>query len=183
MPEFWVSSDVMPDGSYAVSVTVNKDIAFALDDAAARDYAATCFTEATAADHAGAVVRLMTQQMRMSTKAAQDFVRLYLGEYRETHVQLQFRAAVGRRKPPHPDAGSFIPAVLVFSGSESLGWIDPDELRDHAGGVLSALAASRFDEQLRQTLTDPDGVDLDDAAARKVVSSLAQFMPSRGEQS
>lgn len=86
-------------------------------------------------------------------------------------------AGIGRAKHPRPDAGRFIPMIKVHHGDSDLGWIDPDQLHDHAGGVLTALAAADLDARLMSALVDTIG--LDEPRARAVVSGLAEFMPGQ----
>jgi hypothetical protein len=175
MPEFWVQSDVMPDGSYGASITVDSDTAFALDEPTATTYAAGCFAAAMTADHCCGVMRMMTEIGGLSAEEATDYVRLYATLAPIPVGPLRFVPTVGRAKHPRPDAGSVVPAVEVLHDGRKLGWVDPNQLRDHAAGVLDALAAARLDGQLKHMLTETIGLGEDHAAM--MVGDLSRFLP------
>jgi hypothetical protein len=178
MPEFWVRSDVMPDGSYGVTITVDSDIAFALDGNTIGPYVTACFHTATTADHCIAVLRLMIQKMQIPEAEATQFVRTFTDvRNHASTAPLRFDCAVGRAKYPRPDAGAFVSLVMVSCAGKELGWIEPAQLRDHAAAVLDSLTASHLDGRLRAALMQDMGVD--DATARAFVGNLADFMPGQ----
>ena len=57
----WVRSEVLPDGSYAVGLSVGGDRAWTLTRDAAVAYAVACFARATQAEHDAAVFSLLVK--------------------------------------------------------------------------------------------------------------------------
>lgn len=116
---------------------------------------------------------MMTEIGGLSTKEATDYVLLYATLTPIPAGPLRFVA--GRAKHPRPDAGSLVPAVEVLHDGRKLGWVEPNQLRDHAAGVLDALAAARLDGQLKRMLTETIGLGEDHAAM--MVGNLSRFLP------
>lgn len=182
--DFCVRSDPMPDGTYSVSIEVGDDVAFALDRARALDYAAACHAKATQADHATAVLRLLIEQLAMPHDMAGQFAAKDLRPDFSPHDDaatepMRYAVAVGRAKHPRPDAGQYIPRIMVACGETDLGWIGPEQLREHAGGVLDCLVAAQLDTGLMRELVDVIGVSED--RARAIVSDLAEYAPQPGD--
>ncbi|WP_280413156.1 hypothetical protein [Nocardia asiatica] len=183
MTDFWVRSATMPDGRYGVSIELGPDRAYTLDRTAALKYAAACCYEATAAEHSAAVLRLFTEKLDIPREEAAAFVRRDLAPHPSTArapAPVRFIATVGRAKHPRPDAGKTIGLVRIEHDGIEQGWVSPEELRDHATGVLSALAATELDTRLMQALVEV--IDLDEASARAMVHQLGDFMPGRNAE-
>ena len=175
----WVRSEVMPDGTYGVGITVEADHAFALNRDQAIAYAVACIARATEADHDTAVMRLLVNHLGMPAKLAAEFITGDLrpdrpDEHKATEP-LQFSVAIGRARHPRPDAGSYVPLLMMQHDGEDVGQLAPADLREHATAVLSALAAADLDANLHRCLVSTLG--LDDDRARAVVGSLAEHMP------
>lgn len=177
MTEFCVRSDVMPDGSYGVSVTVGDDHAFCLDRPAAIAYATACYQVATIADHCTAIMRLFTSR-DLAAEDATEFAARHLALAHHDHAAtapMRYTAAIARPKTPPPRAGALTGLIMVHHSGSDLGWIDPEQMRDHAAGVLIVLAASRLDAVLLRSLVVDIG--LKEPYARATVADLARFMP------
>ena len=65
-----VQSDVLPDGSYGVSVALGQDHCWALDRECSVNYAVMCFRRATEAEHDVAVYRLLTRELGLPQEYA-----------------------------------------------------------------------------------------------------------------
>lgn len=176
----WVISEAMPDGSYGVAVTVGADFTMSLDRDQATAYAAACVAQATAAEHATAVMRLLIEKLGFDDGQASV---LFVGQLRERYTAeqpatgpLQFVPTIGRAKHPRPDAGAFVPLIEMRLHDQTIGQISPAELRHHATGALSALAAADLDDQLRLALVEHVGVT--DDIARNTVHSLGELWPA-----
>lgn len=171
-----VQSDAMPDGSYGVSITVTDDRVFSLNRSQAVDYAVACYARATAAEHDGGVVRLLTtlgldepNALRMLT----DDLHPERPPEHDATAPMAFTAALGRRRS-QPDG--YVALLTVSCDDTDLGAVSPTQLREHASAVLDTLAAADLDATLRRTLVSRIGID--DARARAVVGSLGDYMPA-----
>ncbi|WP_280335456.1 hypothetical protein [Nocardia wallacei] len=173
-----VRSDVLPDGSYGVTVTAGPDLAFTLDRSRALPYAAACCREATAAEYFTAVLRLLTERTATSREDGLAFVQEHLVAIPDlaATAPLQFLGAAGRPKPPSPEAGRFTPIVLIRDqDGKDMGWFSPEQIRGHATAVLDTLAVVDLDTRLLRTWVDDYG--LPENNARAAVGSLAAFLP------
>lgn len=166
----WVRSEVMPDGTYGVSINVGVDRAWALNRDQAVAYAVTCITRATEAEHDAAVFAAM-RAAGIDVKVAGLFVVEDLRPDRpdddSATAPLRFRPALGLK------VGPFL--MMDLDGSQA-GELTPADLRNHAVGVLQALAAADLDAAARRALTGTMG--LDDDRARAFVGSLANHWTS-----
>lgn len=177
-----VLSETMPDGTYGVSITVGEDRAFTLARDAAVAYAVSAFATATEAEHDLAVLRLLTTGaptgIGMPRALAAEFMVKDIRPDRPDHratEPLRFVVAIGQARVPHVDAGEFQSAVRIRLAGLEVGYVSPDELREHASGVLNALAAVDLDASLHRCLVAQVG--LSDDHARGIVGSLSEFMP------
>lgn len=167
----WVRSDVLPDGSYGVVVTFGGDHAWSLDTGTATGYAATLHAVATAAEHDAAMLALLTM---IGVKV--DDAALLLRDLRDQRARpqsavapLRFNAAVSQ--------ASREPFIQLELDGTAVGQISPEDLREHAGGVLTALAAAELDTNLHRALTAGAGLDPD--KARAVITDLCNHWPGR----
>lgn len=178
--DLWVQSELMPDGTYGVGITVGQDRAFILNRDEAVAYATACFASATEADHDTAVMRLLTKEIGTDITTAGQFVvelRPDRPDIKATEP-LRFYVALGRAKHPRPDAGEFIPMLLMYLEKKQVGELTPADLRGHAAGVLNVLAAADLDANLRRRLMAAVGIP--EEQARVFVESLADHMPDEG---
>lgn len=172
-------SDMMPDGSYGVSIEIGADNAFALDHGQALAYAATCHAVAATADHCVACLRLLTEQRGIAPAAADQFISRHGARTApitdQATAPIRYLAGYRARTWPEPGAGQIIPAICVRLGTRDLGWISPDELRTHASAVLTLLAWTDLNTALRESLITDIGVT--DTMAHDMISELAEFVP------
>lgn len=174
----WVASEVMPDGSYGVSVTVHADFAITLNREQSVAYAVACYRRATEVEHDTAVLRLLRRTGVDEKTAATVIVSDLRPDRPDDHSAtnpIRYIGAIGRVKYPRPDAGEFVPLINMQLHGKDIGQLDPDELRDHAGGVLSVLAAADLDAALHRVLVHTIG--LDDATARSTIGALFDLWP------
>jgi hypothetical protein len=169
----------MPDGTYGAEVTCGADHAWSLDYGQAVAYATACVEQAAAADHGTAVMRLFTE-VGIPADAAGECTRRSIGamadgERDKATRPLRFVPSVGRARHPRPDAGRYLPVIEMKLDGKDIGVMSPQDLRDHAIGVLGALTAAKLDECVFQFLTEC--ADLDGGTARAVVGSLSEHMP------
>jgi len=168
----WVRSDVLPDGSYSVSVSCDADHAWTLTPAEAVAYAAQCVRRATEAEHDAAVLSLLAS-LGIATVSA---VQLVLDDLRPARpastgpVEVAFEPGVNM-------AGA--PFVAIRLAGRRVGQLTPAELRGHAAGVLQAVAAVELDATLHRVLVER--IHLDGDQARAVVGTLAQHWPPTSE--
>jgi hypothetical protein len=173
----WVRSELLPDGTYGVGISVEADTAFVLDREQAVAYAVACFARATEADHDTAIMRLLTAEVGVPNEVAAQVVQNDLRPDRpDDHATdpLRFIPAVGRAKYPRPNAGAFIPILAMQLNGDQVGQLTPADLRDHGGAVLDVLAAADLDAALHRALVGTVG--LDDDKARSVVGELSHHL-------
>jgi uncharacterized membrane protein len=165
----WVRSEVLPDGTYGVGLNVGPDRAWALNRDQAIAHAVGCFARATEAEHDAAVFALLQQiglDERLAVATLVNDLRPNRPDDHSSTAPLQF--TVGLRR-----VGPFL--YMALDG-RAIGELTPHELRGHAIGVLTALAAADLDANLRRALVGQYG--LDDARARDVVASLEKHWPT-----
>jgi hypothetical protein len=167
----WVRSDVLPDGSYGVTVNVGADRAWTLPRRAAEQYAVACHDAAVAAEHDAAVVRLLTA-MGMDLPLVGQFVAKDLRPGRPAE---RLQVLRGLRYLPGVTAQG-LPFVDLELAGDTAGQVSPVELQVHAAAVLACLAAVELDAALFRLLTGRIG--LDPGRARQVVGSLGDHWPS-----
>lgn len=164
----WVRSEVMPDGTYGAALSVDSDRAWALN---------------REVEHDTAVLRLLTSKLGIPDNDAAALLTQDLRPDRpDTHdatAPLCFTGAIGRARHPRPDAGAYIPLLMMALDGRQTGQLSPADLREHAAAVLNVLAAADLDAALYRVLLAKVG--LDDATARAVVDSLAEYWPPRTE--
>jgi hypothetical protein len=169
LTDLWARSDVLPSGEYGVTVTYGPDRAWTFTPDEARLYAAACVRRATEAEHDAAFLRLI-----LASGEDREVALFSLVELREKRpgpvpyiTPLDFQPGVtGAGKP-------FL--MVVDGGTSPAGQITPNDLRDHACGVLQALAASELDTALYRMLTIQ--MTLSGDRARAVVGSLHTHWP------
>lgn len=162
----WVRSDVLPGGSYGVSLSAGEDRAWSLTPQEAAEYAGHCHEVATTAEHDAAMVSLL-----LTVGGPRRDVAVLLRDLRNTRGHspspwpVQFAPQVSQRGP----------FVRVELDGHEVGQLTPAELREHGSAVLSARTASALDAAAYRLLAGEMG--LDDATARAVIGSLARHWP------
>lgn len=170
----WVTSELLPDGRYITSISVNPDRAFTLDRDAARRYAATVFTAVAYAEYDTAVVRQL-QAIGIALPDAAGFVV----DLRADRPPLDDDATAPLRFEPLVAGTTLTPAVHIALDGELFCQWDPADARQHAGHVLDVAAAVDLDAAYRRLLVAQVG--LDDARARAVVGDLAEHWDTADE--
>ena len=175
-----VYSNASPDGSYGVTITVGPDVVFQLDREQAIAYAAACTTTAMHAEHQLAVLRLLIEGLKLDFPLAAQVVVRDLRTDRSSDDAatrpVKFEPTIGRRKGNPQVTSKYLPLVRVLINGNELGCLDPDDVRDHAEGVLDALMSARLDDRLFRYLTER--IDLDAGKARAVVGALSGYLPA-----
>lgn len=163
----WVRSDVMPDGTYVVTVSFDADHVWVLDRAGALRYAVACVAAAQRAEYDAAVFRLTTERLDLDHRTgAAALLSLRLD-----------------RPPPDDDATrplTFAPGVTargkpfltILLDGEPAGQLDPPALRSHAMNVLEAPAAADLDAGFLRFLLSSG---LDEPTARAAVGDIANW--------
>jgi hypothetical protein len=166
-PGLLVSSDVMPDGTYRVSVAVGEDRVWQLDRDAAIRYGVTVLAVVQTAEHDAAVFTMLTQRLGLELNLAGQFLGNHLRPDRppadETATApLAFRPGVTK-------AGK--PFIMLMLDGQPFGQLDLPEARDHGRFVIESSVAVDLDAALHRVLIGVLG--LDDRTARAVVGDLA----------
>lgn len=177
----WVRSDLMPDGTYGVAISVGADRSWTLNLDQAVAYAVACHARATEVEHDTAVLRLLTDTLGIPAKTASQVIvsdlRPDRPDAQDATKPLRFTGAIGRAKYPRPDAGAYIPLLMMELDGTQVGQLTPADLRDHATGVLNVIAAADLDAALLRALTGT--FDIDEDRARAVVEDLANHWPEQ----
>jgi len=171
----WVTSDPIPDGSYAITLSINADRAWTISRGRAHMYAMAALTIAEQADYEQALYKQLTMKMEQHQDAAlmmlANFRHGVAGTDRSAFAPLDFVAGIN-------SAGmSFIRIDLDGKG---VGQISPEELRQHALAVLRTRLIAPLDALYRRQLTEVVG--LDDKTAMAGVDDLGAFRPPEGKR-
>lgn len=166
----WVRSELLPNGTYGVGLSVGEDRAWVLTRDQAVAYAVACFARATEAEHDAATFALLRHIGIKERDAAEVIVKDIRPSRPVDHTAtepLHFIVQFGLRAGPY---------LRMRLGGRDAGELTTADLRDHAAAVLQVLAAADLDANLRRVLVGQFG--LDDATARGVVGELAEHWPS-----
>jgi len=164
----WVVSDVAPDGTYVVTVQAGPDHAVTLTRAEAIAYATAVFEAAVRAEHDAAVLAQLTATGMTAELAATVVIGL-----REDRPMLD-DLGDPLTFEPIVTAARREPALLVSRGGVRIAQWTPADARDHAGNVLSVLAAADLDGAYRRLLVGSIGLDDDRACA--LVGQLSRYL-------
>jgi hypothetical protein len=169
-PTFWVRSELLPNGTYGVGISVGDDRAWVLSRDRAVAYVVACFARATEADHDAATYALLCSIGIPADTAGRTVVadvRPSCATDDTATEPLRFIPSLGLK------VGPFLRMTL---DGRPAGELTPADLRDHAAGVLNVLAAADLDANLHRVLVGQ--YRLDDATARGVVGELANHWPT-----
>lgn len=184
----WVQSDVMPDGTYAVTVHAPGDRSFALDRARAVDYTTAVYEVAARAEYDAAVFAQLVER-GLAPQQVAAFIGTDLRADRPEidparTAPLVFTPGVNAAGEPFLHVHLHVPVnggrTARTSPRPFTQWT-PGEAREHAGYVLDCLAAVDLDAGYRRCLVGVIG--LDDPTARAVVGSLASYRPAAADPS
>lgn len=164
----WVSSDVMPDGSYAVTVNFTEDDAMRLDRDGAIRYAMGCLAAARAAEYDALILKQMEDIHPDSDRDVACVIRAFR-EQREpvpgTGTDFSLEPGISSQTREG--------FVIVRLGGRVLGQWDVASLRDHAAGVLEATIIVELDTAYYRVLRDV--IDVPEPTARAVIGALYEL--------
>lgn len=169
-PGLWVRSELLPDGTYGVGLNYGDDLAWLLNRGQSLAYAAACVAVATTAEHEAAVFASMTSR-GIPDDAVAELILGIRQDRPATHADthpLRFEPGVA--------LADRHPFVKIQADGQMPSQVSPEALRQHAGGVLQALAAADLDAALLRALVSR--VDLEEAAARAVIDDLGNHWPA-----
>lgn len=167
----WTRSEVLPDGTYGVGVSVGEDRAWVLSRAEAVAYAVACVARATEAEHDAAVLSLLT-----SVATSSDSVAAAELVVRDIREQPDDEAATKPlRFTPQLGVQTRRPFLRMELDGKPCGELTTADLRDHAQAVLSTLAAADLDAALLRLLVGTVGLAED--VARGVIGELGEHWP------
>jgi hypothetical protein len=137
--EIVVLSDIVPDGSYVVTLQITKDRAVTLDRHQAVQYALGVVAAAEAADHDAAVFR-QAKAMNADESVAASLV-LGLRDQRSTPDEatapLRFAPIINAKRRP---------IVQITLDGQPFGSLTPTDARSHGLDVLRMVAVAELDE-------------------------------------
>lgn len=169
------SSDVQPDGTYAVTVSFGPDSAVTLDQEGAVAYAAAVLEAGHAAEH-DALILAELQHVGTPDRAALEVVaqvRARRGDTKATGTDLVLVPGISSRTRKG--------FVTIKLGGKPIGQWDLADVRDHASAVLDASAVARLDSAYYTVLRET--VQVDEPTARAMVGDLGRFRDDAGTAS
>lgn len=167
----WVQSDVMPDGTYAVTVSADADHVWVLDRPAAFEYARTGVEAAQRAEYDAALFRLLTEKMSL---AKADAAAVIGNDLRPDRPPLNDAATAPLTYLPGA-TGEGKPFIHIHLNGEPWGQVSPRQLREHAMTVLEAPAAADLDAGLMRFLKT---INIDQNRAEQLIGDLANWRES-----
>lgn len=163
----WVTSEVQPDGSYAVTVAFTDDVAVTLDTTRAAEYAVAVLDAVQAAEYDAAVLAQL-HGLGLAEKAAATFIaedlRPKRPPLRETGTPLELVPGIS-----HRDRRGFLGVRI---GGEQAGQWELSDARSHALAVLECAVAVRYDAVYHAALTGL--LNIDDGKARAIVQDIGE---------
>lgn len=164
----WVRSEVLPDGSYAVTVSVGSDRVWVLDREAAQRYATAAVAAAQHAEYDAAIFAMFTGRLGLEPPHAAEFLG---AEVRPDRAPPDAAATAPLTFLPGVNAAGQ-PFLHIHLDGTPWGQLDPVALRAHAMTVLEAPTAADLDHGLLQALRR---LGLPDAGARECVADIANW--------
>lgn len=164
----WVRSDVLPDGTYAVTISFESDHVWVLDRPGALAYASTCVEAAQRAEFDAAVFKLFTQQLGLDVETTVHMIAYDLRPDRPplndaTTAPLTFVPGVTNKGKP---------LLTILLDGQPHSQLDPADLRTHATVVLEAPAAADLDAGLLRALKN---MDVPEDVGRAAVGDIANW--------
>ncbi len=167
--DLWVRSDLLPNGSYGVTVNLGADHAVTLGRDNAVAYAVTVIDVANRAEYDAAVLRQLTDagvSFDAATQAVTD-LRADRPPPAATYGPFSFEPVVSRVD----QRGRVV--MRVDRSERGAGTFEPAAAREHATHVLDVLAVADLDAGYLRLLRGLIG--LDEERARNVVGDLARY--------
>jgi hypothetical protein len=160
----------LPGGKgYGASVQM-EEVSFGLPPDRALRYAETLVRRSIEAEHDAAVMRLLTDRMRMDVETAAKFIAYDLRPDRAVED--------GATEPLVFEAGinlQLVPFVKVLLAGDQVAQFTPKQARAHGLSVLDVIAAADLDSALERALIGLAGVDRPRASA--FIYELASYWP------
>lgn len=164
----WVQSNVLPDGSYAASITVGQDRTWTMDRDAAVAHASAAVEAASHAEYESAVFALLVDR-GVPDEVARHFI---IKDVRPQSPKIDDTATA---------PFTFVPAMgwtgkpIVLVQIDHMPWakLSPQSLREHALAVMEAPAAAALDGILFQTLVAE--FDSSEQQARSIVAAVGGY--------
>jgi len=156
----WARSDILPDGNYAVTVSVGSDRIWTLDRDGAIRYALTLLRAAQEADHDAAVFRALTHAEVPPDAAAHGISK----DLRPDRPPLDHDATAPLKVEPGVNE-ALQPFLKLSLDGKPFGQVGVDGAADHALGVLSAMLSVDLDAALHRWLIGTIGLDTPKAKA------------------
>lgn len=169
-----VSTDRLPDDSYAAVISIGSDLSWTLSAPRARRYAAAVIDAATAAEHDAATYGALTCKgipidLVMEVIARARAFREGGGRWTDPLLITPGIQAVD----PH---GPFLHAMHRDRPNLAWQWT-PEDARQHAGQVLQVVAAAELDSALILALA---ALSVPSETRAAVVDHLGRHWPSDG---
>lgn len=166
----WVRSELLPDGSYGVGLSLGEDRAWVLARGAAVRHATAVIAAATAAEHDSALVATLRAKDMPETLIGQVLV-----DVREGRDETRAGATRPLRLTPGVSMFTGGPFLRVHvDGVEPWRW-SPADARRHAFGVLQSIAAADLDGRLRDVLV---GNGVPPVSVRELIGSMGEHWPT-----
>lgn len=169
-----VSTDRLPDDSYAAVVSLGSDLSWTLPAPRARRYAAAVVNAATAAEHDAATFGALTCRDIPTELIAEVITgaRALRPSADRWLEPLVLTAGITAREPHGPFLHAF------HRDRPDLGWQwTPADARQHAAQVLQVVSAAELDSTLVRVLA---AMNVPSQVRAAVVDHLGQHWPSEG---
>lgn len=178
MPEphaLWIISDVLPDGTFAPSLTDGGDRAVSLCDGRAAGYATAVASAAARAQHDAAVLRQITELGTKRTDAdyAEESAFFVVSELRSGRADLVCGLEPDVSVLPVLVKPESTPGVMVTMFGVD-GFMDVGQAMEHAAWVLAATEGAELDRRYCEYLQRHIG--LDEPTARGAVGDLGEWL-------
>lgn len=162
----WVRSELLPDGSYGIGLSLDADKAWAFNEADAVLYAHSLLREVAFSLYDAAVVAQVQRKMNLGPKEAAQMV-CDLRELRGPSAwpgDLSYVGGVNMR------GRAFLTAC--WKGEPEF-QLDPGPAREHAVAVLEVVTTSGLDNTYKKVLMEKVGIE--DWRASNVVDDLLHW--------
>ena len=165
----WVCSDIAPDGTYVVTVNLDDDLAFTLDETDTFRYIRYIWDVVARAEHDAAVVAQLKDLVGLEL----DELAMALKDIRTEHRPLPIASEWPVSFVGMVSHRDLIPRVTIHMKGKPVGQVDTADLIGHAVGVMDALATVDLDAGYYTWLVTECG--LPEHSARGAVGALYRY--------
>jgi len=166
----WVKSELLPGGSYNVTLDFTPDDSITLTDEEALQYSLAILEVAHIAEYEASILAQMKAADISETTAAR-FIADNFRPYRhlpDTGTPLELIPGISQRtKQPF--------LVIILRGVEVGQW-DFKDAREHAQAILDVICVARLDQVYYHSLADR--LEMAEPQARTMVSLIGKFRPN-----